>query len=117
MSPIQIILILVALAVVIRVFRQYKKQKIAVQWFFFWVGFWAIVILISLTPQTADVFAELVGVGRGADLIIYLSLVLIFVLLYRLGARVDQLNSELTELVRKIAIDKAKKPEDNSNKS
>mgnify|MGYP001561203442 CR=1 FL=1 len=60
---------------------------------------------VALSPQTTDVIAKLVGVGRGADFIIYLSLIALFYLMFRLFGKIEDVEREITKLVRKLAIE------------
>lgn len=107
----KIFLIAFAVIVMVRIFKQYRAQKVGASWFYFWMLFWIAVIVVAFTPQTTDLVAQLVGVGRGADLIVYISLPIIFYAIFRLVVRQDLQNRELTELVRKIAVEKAQTPE------
>lgn len=109
---IQLLIIGVALLLLARVFNQYRRRKVAWTWFLLWSIFTAGVIVIALIPSITDQAAHLVGVGRGADLVIYCSLALLFWAVLRLTIRADQQQREMTELVRKIAIDRAEKPEE-----
>ncbi len=106
----KIFLIVFAILVMIRVYKQYHAQKVSGSWFFFWMIFWVLVIFVAFAPQTTDLVASAVGVGRGADLIVYISLPIIFYSIFRLVVRQDQQNKELTDLVRKIALDNAEPP-------
>ena len=108
----KIFLIAFAIMVMARIYKQYRKQKVAAGWFLFWMIFWALGILVAFAPQSTDVVASVVGVGRGADLIVYVAIPVIFYAIFRLVVRQDQQNKELTDLVRKIAIDNAEAPEE-----
>lgn len=107
----KIFLIIFAVVVMGRIFKQYRAQKVGASWFVFWILFWVAVIIVAFAPQTTDLVAQIVGVGRGADLVIYISLPVIFYAIFRLAVRQDQQNRELTELVRKIAIDRVESPD------
>ena len=57
-----------------------------------------------IVPETTQKVAEIVGVGRGADLITYISIVVVmFVLLHYYTKFVD-LQRHVTELTRELAI-------------
>ncbi|HTP89800.1 MAG TPA: DUF2304 domain-containing protein [Bryobacteraceae bacterium] len=60
--------------------------------------------LLVLRPTVATWLANLVGIGRGVDLITYLAIpgLALFVLL--LFARIRELNAKLTALVRENAL-------------
>jgi len=108
----QLLLIAFAVFLVIRAFKQYKAKKVAWTWFLLWLLFGALVVVVTIEPEVTNAVAHLVGIGRGADLVVYTSLAVLFYSLFRLTVRVDQQQRDITELVRKIAIDRAEKPED-----
>lgn len=60
-------------------------------------------------PSAADKLAHLVGVGRGADLVMYVSIIFFFVAGIILYSRIRRIEAEQTELVRKIAVQRAEK--------
>lgn len=105
----QIFLIAFALFAIIKTSRQYQSRKVSVYWFTVWTLFWVAVIAVAFAPQTTDVIAEYVGVEKGADLLVYSAIVILFYIVYRLLVRTEKQNRELTELVRKIAKMEAKK--------
>ncbi len=72
------------------------------------------IILLSLMVSTALVFilfpgitndlAHKLGVGRGADLIFYLSIVIFWFVILKLYTRIRRLEKTLTDVVRKDAL-------------
>lgn len=74
-----------------------------------WVLFWLLAGVIVITPGSTFYFARLLGIGRGADLVVYLSLVAIFFIIFRLMVKIEQMNRNITKLVRKIALDENSK--------
>jgi small membrane protein len=106
----QVLLILFAVFALVRTYRQYKAETISRYWLFLWFVLWVIVIGTALWPQTTDLIAQTVGVGRGADLLLYIAVVVLAYLEYRSMMRQERLHRELTALVRKVAIDRAHKP-------
>lgn len=107
MSTIQLILIPmlgIVVAVYFGRFRSGSIDRIVV------LLFGVIGTVMVAMPEWANTLAHLVGVGRGADLIIYFSLVggaFLFLMLY---SRVRLLESRLTILARAEAIEHAKIP-------
>ena len=106
---IQLVLIAFALFALLRVFAQYRAQKVSSGWFCTWTLLWVLVIVVVLVPDVTNFFAAAAGVGRGADLVVYVSLAVLFYSLFRLAVRQEQLHRELTELVRKIAVENAER--------
>lgn len=105
----QIFLILFAVFAIAKTYRQYKKQRVSVYWLTVWSLLWFVVIAVALWPQTTDILATFVGVEKGADLLVYTAVVVLYYLLYRSMVRQERTNKELTDLVRQIAILEAKK--------
>lgn len=106
---IQAFLIAFAIFAAARVVVQHRRQKMSSGWLWTWVVFWLVVIVVVLMPSLTDMAATALGVGRGADLVVYVSLAVLFYSLFRLAMRQEQHNRELTELVRKMAIRQVEK--------
>lgn len=99
------ILVAFALFAMTRTVKQYRKQQVSLYWLFVWNALWALVIGVALWPRSADLIAKFVGVERGADLAVYLAVVILAYLVFRLFVRQEQTEREITKLVRKIAIE------------
>ena len=109
MSIIQILIIVFALFAITRTIRQFKRGALTRTWLLFWILFWFGTGLVAVLPQTTDVIARFVGVGRGADVVIYVSLTALFYFIFRLYIKIEQVESEVTHLVRKLSLDEFKK--------
>ena len=105
MTLIQIIILTFALFAVNRAWKQTKEGKLRRKAFFAWVIFWIIVSAVALLPQTTQLIASVVGIGRGADLVVYVSLIAVFYLIFRVFVKIESLEGEITKLVRKIALE------------
>jgi hypothetical protein len=57
-----------------------------------------------LAPETTDEVAHLVGVGRGADLVTYISIVAVLFVLIHYYAKFVELQRNVTEVTRELAI-------------
>lgn len=85
-------------------FRQQKIGAMALLlWLFLWTGF-AVVVLF---PETAVVLAHLLGISRGVDLALYLSVILVFFLLFRIYVRLERVDLQITQIVRAVALREA----------
>jgi hypothetical protein len=103
----QIALVAFAVFAISKTWKQFQARKVSKHWFYVSVLFWVVVATVAITPQTTDILAQVVGVGRGADLLVYVSTVALFYVVHRLMVRQHQLTMEITELVRQAAIDRA----------
>lgn len=63
------------------------------------------------TPHLADVIASAVGVGRGADMVLYCYSAISFIMILNLGLKQRELRQSITELARHIAINSPRPPE------
>ncbi len=70
-------------------------------WGIFWVGAAAMVAWPDVLSRLADV----VGVGRGVDLAMYVIILGLIFIVFRLWVRMYVLESHITTLVRHIALD------------
>lgn len=105
----QIFLVAFALFALQKIWMQYRAEKVSQHWLRMWALLWGCVILVALWPATTDLIAQRVGVGRGADLIVYLAIIFLLYGFARVIATQEKHRQELTELVRKIAIEHAQK--------
>jgi len=104
MTAIQIILCGFAVFALSRVVLRFRKGGLPVVHLVIWFLFWAAVIVAVLRPSTTSAVASWVRVGRGADLVMYLSVVALFYLLFRLFGKIEELERQITRVVRAAAL-------------
>jgi hypothetical protein len=68
-------------------------------------------IYLTWLPSHATEIAELLGIGRGADLVLYLWVVISLGIILNLHLRFRATLEQLTQIVRYIAIRDAQEPE------
>jgi small membrane protein len=105
----QILVIIFAVFALTRVFLQKRQKNFSLNEFLFWSVLWAGVIVLSFSRDILQRVALFVGIANGGNLLMYSSITLIFYMVYRLYAKVDSQQQEITSLVSKIAINNAKK--------
>lgn len=101
---VQVFLILFLLFAVSRVILRFRDRKLHPGEFIFWFLLFLIAIIGVVFPDVTTKVANLLGIGRGSDLIIYASVATLFYLVFRLYIAVEDVRHEITELVRKIAL-------------
>lgn len=106
---IQVLMILFALFAWSRAALRLKDKDIKLGEFLFWSIIWVAVIVFALLPGIFGNVSNIVGIGRATDLAIYVSIIALFYLIFRVYVRVDRQNQEITKLVREIAIKRKKK--------
>ncbi len=105
----QIIFSIFALGAISGVLKKYRSGELGVLGTSFWVIFWVGALLAVLWPHGTTIVANLFGIGRGADFIFYVSIILIFFVLFRLHVKIENVNRDITKIVRQMAIDKESK--------
>ena len=106
-----IIIILVLLMVVLIIFRtswNFKKGRITVIQFLGWLTFWLLVAANAIIRPVPVVYiAEKLGASRATDLILYLTLMVIFYIFFRMSIHLRKIDESITMIVRNIAITEA----------
>lgn len=110
LQPIQFILIIFIVFALSRVYLRVKEGTFSFGEALFWLGLFSISAFGVIDPGFTTFLARQLGIGRGADVAIYLSIVLLFYMIFRIHVMMENLRHEHTKLVREIALlDKAKK--------
>ena len=100
----QIILLLVAIATLAFAYHRLRSKKSTPAAFVLWVIIWIFLLLFAFKPDITVPLAGLFGFGRGIDLLLLVGLLVSLYLGFRLYMRVDDMNQQMNELVREIAI-------------
>jgi small membrane protein len=106
MRPAQFLLLAFVLAALAKVLHSYKQRRMAPLDFLFWGLVWIGTASIIIFPDATSFIAHFLGIGRGADLIMYLSLLISFYLIFRLYLALARLEQAITALVRAIALER-----------
>jgi hypothetical protein len=104
MYLIQILLVLFFVFALVKVVIRYRKGEVSERGLGFWVSFWLLSAAVVLRPNSTAYFAKIVGIGRGADLVVYCSVALLFFIIFRLMITVNRLERQITVLTREIAL-------------
>jgi len=109
MEIIQIIGIIFALFALSRAYLRFKDNRLTKNEFIFWALVWIVVLIIAFIPSTLSLFSNILGIQRGMDLIIVISVVVLFYLIFRLYVQLEGVKREITALVRKVALEDNRK--------
>jgi len=102
--PIQFLLVLILLSAVAVAWKRVRERVISAKEALLWTLLWAVAIIVILLPNTTSILANWLGVGRGADLVLYASIVTLFLIVFKIFVSLDALDRKLTELVRRDAL-------------
>lgn len=106
MGPIQIVALLFVAFALSRTVLRWKDKLIGNRELIFWTIIWMGVLFVAFLPQLTSSFSLFFGIGRGVDLVVYLSIVLLFYLTFRIYVQIDNLERKMTTLVRTLSIEK-----------
>jgi len=109
MTPVQIILLLFFLFAVIKVVNRFRKKQLSLSRLILWIIFWLCAGVVVVQPNSTAYFADLLGVGRGADLVVYLSLAILFFINFQLYTKLEKAEREISKLTGELAIKKVEK--------
>lgn len=93
---------LAAVMVFVTAFQHYKR-KITTSWALFWGGLWVLGALTVTFVGVVDDLGRYLINGDGRWLIVYLAIILLFFICYRLFLVVQRLNESISRLVEEIA--------------
>ncbi len=98
---IRILLLLGLAAIGWFIFLRRNRLPFHIVLMFAMLGAGAIAVVV---PQETDRIAQFVGVGRGADLIVYLVIVAVLFVLLHYFSKFVELEQKVTQLTRELAI-------------
>jgi hypothetical protein len=106
MQPIQIVALVVAVVHIARLLSLWKGRKIPGKTALLWFLIWAAVLFVVFFTPVIDALSRPIGVGRGIDMVVYISILILFYFTFQLNMKIDKLEREITRLVREISLKK-----------
>jgi|SRR3989338_5251906 len=100
----QLLFILFSLYAIGNVWRRRREGTLSQRGLIFWVIFWLLADVAVIWPNSTTLLANALGIGRGSDLVIYISLALLFFLIFKLYIKIESLNRDVTKVVRDRAL-------------
>ena len=108
---IQLLLVLGIVAIIAWLFIKRGAKQLAVRRLLI-LAFAVFAVLTVLFPSVLSRVANLVGVGRGADLLLYATVLVLLGFLALQEARTKAAEKRTTHLARRLALDEAEQPGD-----
>ena len=102
--PVRLLLVLFLAFAFSRAILRRKEGAMGLGSFLVWAGVWVLAAAGIIRPDFTTYIAKSIGIGRGADVIIYLSILIIFYLLFRVHIMIENLHHEITKVVREMAL-------------
>lgn len=106
---VKIVVPIVGLLAVSGAFFKWRRRELPSGLFAGWTLLWIAIAVVVQLPQQTDVFARLLGIGRGVDALLFLAVLALVLLVFRLYLRMERQEREITALVREIALLRSEK--------
>jgi hypothetical protein len=106
---IKIFIIIIILFTISRAFLRFKDRKLGWQGLLFWISLWILAVVFAFAPHGVSYMADLVGIKRGTDFVVYLSIILLFYMIFRIYVKFEGMEQNITKLTRESAIRSGKK--------
>lgn len=92
-------------AALILTWRRVRQRVFRVFEGFFWTLVWGAGLVLIWRPEATNLLANTVGIGRGADFILYIAVISLFFCIFLLALAHDRLERQMTKLVQHQALE------------
>lgn len=101
---IQFVLIGTMALALVMTWRRFRQRVIPLIEALAWSALWTIAAIVVIIPHVTTRVAQFIGVGRGADAVTYISLSVLFLLVFKLFIQHEKMERKLTDVVRHEAL-------------
>lgn len=107
------VLLIFVVITAVAVARHRVTPRLGLAWMVLWLAAGAAIAF----PDVLVWLAQILGIGRGADLVLYVSILATFAAFFFTYLRFRRVEEQLTEIVRQIAIRDAEERPDEGKKA
>lgn len=86
------------------------RRRVAPRVGFAWGMLWIAATIAIARPELTATIARALGIGRGADLVLYIAILAMVFGFFAVYVRMRRIESDLTKIVRELAIRNAEEP-------
>lgn len=104
MTTFQIVTLPLLAVMVLLTAIQIARRRLAPRFGFAWIALWVAAAVSIANPDLLVRIAHFLGIGRGTDLVLYLSILFMFVAFFLIYLRFRRVDEQLTKIVRHLAI-------------
>ncbi len=106
---IQIIVSAFILIIIFRTLNKKKTKELTLKETIAWLIIWSGIGIVFWFPQYTTKIANILGIGRGADLITYFSIIILAYLIFRIFIHLEKIEKNITTLTREDALENIEK--------
>ena len=110
MTTFQLVTLPLLIAMIIATGVAISRRRIAPRLGLFWLVIWIGAAISIAFPEIPSIVARFLGIGRGADLVLYLSILFMLGAFFAVYLRFRRLDEQITRIVRHLAIRDADEP-------
>lgn len=112
----QIFGIIIGIIAIVLSILSFRERKMSLSMLVLWIFIWIMIIGISINPELTNLFASITGIGRGLDFILIIGLIGCYYLIFKMYTMIENMEKEITQLVREIALQRENSFKENKNK-
>jgi len=102
----EILIILFAIFAISRSYLRFRNSAESMWEFILWILIWFSIVIVVLFPEITSIPAGLLGIGRGIDFAIYVSIIFLVYSVYRIYSKIEKIEQDITKLTRDMAVKK-----------
>ena len=103
--PQQIIALIIIALMLARLYWQKQKNYIGLNEFLFWLIFWILAAILIISLKFIDAIVAGLGFsGTGIEVLLYLSVAVLFYFVFRLRLKLEKIEKDITKIVQNIAL-------------
>lgn len=107
----RVALILVSLGTCTLIIRKIRQSKMQIENAVFWILLSLVLVVYSLFPQVADFCSRILGIYATSNFLFLFAIFVLIVKVFYMSIHISQLESKITELVQKIALEEKQREE------
>ncbi len=101
---IQILTIIIAVTILANLSFMRRRKEISLRRFTAWIILWLGIVFVVFDPRISDSVAVFFGVARGTDAALFIAILLLFYIIFKLFARIETMEQNMTKIVREISL-------------
>lgn len=109
MNLLQVFFIISGIIIFLVAYDIAKRERFNALHFLVFLSVGSGLLIFTFVPQVLDYIGKIFGIARGADVLVYVSIIFLFYFVLLLLRKIENTREEVTRLVREIAIQNAKK--------
>lgn len=112
MTTFQLVTLPLLVLMIIATAAAITRRRMTPRLGFLWLLIWLVAAISIAFPEFLSLLANLLGIGRGADLVFYLAILVMLGAFFAVYLRFRRIDEQMTRIIRHLAIRDAEEPGD-----